>query len=159
MFLRVERGSSIPISRQIAEQIQAQCLSGVLKAGDPLPSVRQLAQQLAVNVNTVFRVYEKLAADKLIEMRHGDGTYVLPQPAAAGKQLDEQCVQYDREFESLVRRGLLLGYAPIDLRKLLAASIRTQKDRQRDDESADSREVVLSSETRSSRTSTAKGSP
>src|SRR5580704_12108450 len=83
MFIRVERGSSIPISRQIGEQIRAQCLAGTLKPGDSLPAVRRLAQQLAVNVNTVLRVYERLAAEKLIEMRHGDGTYVLPNSTRA----------------------------------------------------------------------------
>ncbi|MGH7941755.1 MAG: GntR family transcriptional regulator, partial [Limisphaerales bacterium] len=53
MYIRIEKGASAPISRQIAEQIRAQCLSGILKGGDCLPSVRQLARELAVNVNTV----------------------------------------------------------------------------------------------------------
>lgn len=158
MFLRIERGSSIPISRQIVEQIRAQCLSGVLKAGTALPSVRQLAQQLAVNVNTVFRVYERLAADKLIEMRHGDGTYVLPQPAAAGRQLSDQCVQYTLEFDALVRRGLLLGFAPLDLRRMLATAVRTEKDRARDETTA-AEDAAAASEPRSSRSVSAKGSP
>ena len=83
MHLRVERGSTVPLSKQIDEQIRAQCLSGILRPGDCLPSVRQLAKDLAVNVNTVFRVYERLAAEKFIEMRQGDGTYVLPQPRAS----------------------------------------------------------------------------
>ena len=76
MFLRVQRGAAVPISRQIEGQIRAQILSGTVAAEDQLPSVRQLARELAVNVNTVLRVYERLAADGLIELRHGDGTYV-----------------------------------------------------------------------------------
>jgi GntR family transcriptional regulator len=63
MYIRVEKGVSAPISRQIAEQVRAQCLAGVLKPGDCLPSVRQLAKELAVNVNTVLRVYERLTAE------------------------------------------------------------------------------------------------
>lgn len=100
MFIRVERGSSIPISRQIGEQIRAQCLAGTLKPGDSLPAVRRLAQQLAVNVNTVLRVYERLAAEKLIEMRHGDGTYVLPNStrAEATRLMADQRDQYTREL-------------------------------------------------------------
>ena len=82
MYIRIERGVSAPISRQIAEQIRAQCLAGLLKAGQCLPSVRQLARELVVNVNTVVRVYERLAAEGLIEMRHGEGTFVLPPPAS-----------------------------------------------------------------------------
>ena len=84
MFIRVERGSSVPLSRQIDEQIRAQCLSGVLRGGDCLPSVRQLAKELAVNVNTVFRVYERLASEKLIETRAG-GRHLCSPPGRTGK--------------------------------------------------------------------------
>ena len=125
MFIRIERGSSVPISRQIAEQIRAQCLYETLKPGDSLPSVRQLARQLAVNVNTVFRVYERLAAEKLIEMRHGDGTYVLPQSAVteASKQLNAQREQFGREFAAIVRRGFLLGLTTTELRRWLTSAV------------------------------------
>ena len=83
MFLHIERGSSTPISRQIAEQIAALCAGESLKVGDRLPSVRQLAQQLAVNQNTVLRVYERLTAEGLFEMRHGEGTFVAGERFAA----------------------------------------------------------------------------
>ena len=134
MFIRIERGSSAPVSRQIAEQIRAQCLSGAVKPGAPLPSVRQLARELAVNVNTVFRVYERLAADRLIEMRQGDGTYVLPQPRAAeaSRQLFAQRDQYAREFEALVRRGMLLGLDPPELRRLLSSAVAAERRRAAD---------------------------
>ena len=125
MFIRVERGSSVPISRQIGEQIRAQCLSGTLKSGDSLPAVRRLAQQLAVNVNTILRVYERLAADRLIEMRHGDGTYVLPSAARASgsRLLAEQRDQYTCELNAIVRRGLLLGLKPHELRRMVTSAL------------------------------------
>ena len=124
MFIRVERGSSIPLSKQIDEQIRAQCLSGVLQPGDCLPSVRQLAKELAVNVNTVFRVYERLASEQLIEMRQGDGTYVLP-PAEADQsqqQLGERRAQYTKEFAAMVRGGLLLGIPASELRRMVTSA-------------------------------------
>lgn len=129
MFIRIERGSSIPISRQIAEQIRAQCLSGTLRPGESIPSVRRLAQQLAVNVNTVVRVYERLAADKLIEMRHGDGCYVLPQTGKGNvsRLMSDQREQYAGEFEALVSRGLLLGLSGAELRRMLTSAISTAK--------------------------------
>ena len=65
-----------------AEQIRVQCLAGLLEPGQCLPSVRQLAKELVVNVNTVVRVYECLAAEGLVEMRHGEGTFVLPPSTA-----------------------------------------------------------------------------
>lgn len=123
MFVHVERGSSVPVSRQIAEQVRSQCLSGRLKSGDKLPSVRELAQELAVNVNTVFRVYERLAAEGLIELRHGDGTYVCPRPAQSQQQLKAQIEKFQREFEALVQQGILLGFSAAELRTRLAAAI------------------------------------
>jgi GntR family transcriptional regulator len=74
--IRVETSSGMPITRQIAAQVRAQCASGALKPGDRLPSVRALAAELAVNQNTILRVYERLTAEGLLDRRHGDGTYV-----------------------------------------------------------------------------------
>ncbi len=76
MFLRIEKGSAVPISRQIADQIATLCASGGVKPGERLPSVRELARELAVNQNTVLRVYERLCGEGLLEMRHGQGTFV-----------------------------------------------------------------------------------
>ncbi|MES2788031.1 MAG: GntR family transcriptional regulator [Planctomycetota bacterium] len=126
MFLHIERGSSVPISRQITEQLRAHCLAGTLASGDKLPSVRELAQQLAVNVNTVFRVYERLAAEKLIELRHGDGTYVSQPSQEAVSQLAAQREKYFREFDAVVQQGVLLGLTAAELRVRLTAAASTQ---------------------------------
>jgi GntR family transcriptional regulator len=125
MYIRIERGVSAPISRQIAEQIRAQCLAGGLKAGQCLPSVRQLARELVVNVNTVVRVYERLAAEGLIEMRHGDGTFVLPPPTSTGgaAELKNHREQFSREFQGIVRRGLLAGLTLPELRRMLTEAV------------------------------------
>jgi len=125
MYIRIERGVSAPISRQIAEQIRAQCLAGGLKAGQCLPSVRQLARELVVNVNTVVRVYERLAAEGLIEMRHGDGTFVLPAPASTdgAAELKNHREQFSREFQGVVRRGLMAGLTLPDLRRMLTEAV------------------------------------
>ena len=76
MQIRVETSSGMPITRQIAAQIRAQCASGSLAPGERLPSVRALAAELAVNQNTILRVYERLTGEGLLERRHGDGTFV-----------------------------------------------------------------------------------
>lgn len=129
MFIRIERGSSAPISRQIADQIRAQCLSGILKPGVCLPSVRQVARDQAVNVNTVFRVYERLAAEGLIEMRHGEGTFVShpSQVTEAAAELKQQREQHAHEFEAIVRRGLLLGVTAQELRRMLTSTLSDAK--------------------------------
>lgn len=125
MLIRIERGVSTPISRQIAEQIRAQCLAGLLKPGQVLPSVRQLAKELVVNVNTIVRVYERLAAEGLLEMRHGEGTFVLPPPSKNGKTegLSRQRHQFTQDFQAVVRRGLLLGLDDAELQQMLKSTV------------------------------------
>jgi GntR family transcriptional regulator len=107
MLIRVEKGSAVPISRQIADQLRAQCLSGRLTAGTQIPSVRQLARELTVNQNTVLRVYERLTAEGLLEMRHGEGTYVGNGVSKA--LLNGQCDLFFDELTQLIRQGRMLG--------------------------------------------------
>src|ERR1044072_3335936 len=107
MFLRIEKGSAVPISRQIAEQIAALCASGGLSPGDRLPSVRELAKDLAVNQNTILRVYERLTAEGLLARRHGDGTYVSDRLPTG--QLKAQRELLKQEIERLAMRAKTLG--------------------------------------------------
>lgn len=124
MFIRIQRGSATPVSRQIDAQIRAQILAGTLAADEQLPSVRQLARELAVNVNTVFRVYERLAADGLVELRHGDGTYVAPRRKRSDTaQLAQRKREFQLELDALVQRALMLGIPARELSKLLSESI------------------------------------
>src|SRR5438445_12105214 len=109
MFIRIERDSSVPVSRQIADQIRAQCLSGALVAGTRIPSVRQLARDLAVNQNTVLRVYERLTAEKLLDVRHGDGTFVSD--SVPKWRLNRQRERLAEECRRLINEGRMLGHS------------------------------------------------
>jgi GntR family transcriptional regulator len=117
MFVRVERGSAVPISRQISAQIRAQCLSGTLKPGSRLPSVRQLARELAVNQNTILHVYERLVVENLLEMRHGEGTFVAS--VVPLDLMEAQRASYSDELTRLVRQGRMLGLSRKDIRNLI----------------------------------------
>ena len=66
----------MPIYRQIIDQIRYQIATGVLKAGDKVPSVRELAARLAVNQNTILKVYNELCRQNVLKIERGDGTYV-----------------------------------------------------------------------------------
>src|SRR5579884_1651656 len=120
MFLRLETSSGMPIARQIADQIRTHCASGTLAPGDRLPSVRQLARDLAVNQNTVLRVYERLTAEGLLERRHGDGTYVADRLPPG--RLRAQRELLTQEAQRLARRAIDLGVSPPDLHELLDES-------------------------------------
>lgn len=121
MLIRIEASSGIPITRQIVDQIRTQCASGTLAAGDRLPSVRELARQLAVNQNTILRAYERLTAEGILELRHGEGTFVTD--FATGKHLRREKAQLQEDAERLVRRGVALGLAAREIRALLDEAI------------------------------------
>ncbi len=117
MFIRLETASGIPISRQIADQIRLQCASGALSPGDRLPSVRALARELAVNQNTILHVYERLTLEGLLEMRHGDGTYIAKKLPSAGIERLREALREDAE--RLARRADTLGLGPEDVWKMV----------------------------------------
>jgi GntR family transcriptional regulator len=118
MFLRIEKGSSVPISRQIADQIASLCASGGLQSGERLPSVRELARELAVNQNTVLRVYERLSGEGLLEMRHGQGTFVASH-ASKTRQASHRARLVD-ELRQIARQAIGLGLSNEELHELLA---------------------------------------
>lgn len=121
MLIRIEKGSAVPISSQVAEQIATLCASGKLVPGARLPSVRELARELAVNQNTILRVYERLVRDGLLEMRHGQGTFVAED--IGGSTLAAHRKRLLEEFRQLARQGVALGLDTDDLHELLNAAL------------------------------------
>lgn len=121
MFLRIEKGSAVAISRQIAEQIATLCASGALQLGERLPSVRELARELGVNQNTVLRVYERLVGEGLLEMRHGQGTFVSSR--AKRGQLAIHRERLVDELRQIGRQAVGLGLTSDELHDLLSAAL------------------------------------
>jgi GntR family transcriptional regulator len=76
MLSHVDRGDSLPIYRQVADEVKALIASGRLSEGEPLPPLRQVAADLGVNLNTIATAYRKLQDEGLIEIRHGSGAVV-----------------------------------------------------------------------------------
>lgn len=121
MLLRIEKGSSVPVSRQIAEQVASLCAAGKLKPGDRLPSVRELARELAVNQNTVLRVYERLTGEGLLERRHGQGTFVAP--TASRRAAKAQRTRILDELRQLCRQAVGLGLSRDEVHALVAEAL------------------------------------
>lgn len=71
--------SGMPVYRQIMDQVRGAIASGALTAGDQLPTVRQLAVDLAINPNTVVRAYRELELGGLLETHQGTGTFISTQ--------------------------------------------------------------------------------
>ncbi|MDE6031117.1 MAG: GntR family transcriptional regulator [Oscillospiraceae bacterium] len=76
MKIVITNSGGVPIYEQIVSQIKSMILGGTLKEGDPLPSMRALAQDLRVSVITTKRAYESLEAEGLIESFTGRGSFV-----------------------------------------------------------------------------------
>jgi GntR family transcriptional regulator len=115
MPIHIDFRSGIPIYIQIMDQIRQMVASGLLKPGDQLPTVRQLAIDLQVNWNTVARAYRLLDEAGLISTQQGRGTFIWESPAEETTRLLHQ-----QTLEGLTRRYLAeaarLGISPQDVR-------------------------------------------
>lgn len=78
LLIDVVTGDVRPIVRQITDAVRVRISTGEIEAGDQLPSVRGLAQQLGINPNTVAKAYAELTTEGWIESRHGLGLFVAP---------------------------------------------------------------------------------
>ena len=105
----IQWSDGAPIYRQLKDRVIAMMLDGVLKPGDALPSVRQVAAEYQLNPITVSRAYQELADEALVEKRRGLGMYVTEE--AARKLLDSERERFLREewplvLERIQRLGL-----------------------------------------------------
>jgi len=76
MHIHISPHDGVPIYRQIANQIKLQVGAQRLQSGDELPSIRELAEQLLINPNTVARAYRELESAGVVVSRRGSGTCV-----------------------------------------------------------------------------------
>jgi DNA-binding transcriptional regulator YhcF (GntR family) len=74
--LKLDLHSGVPVYRQIIDQVRGGVAAGTLAAGDQLPTVRQLAVDLAINPNTVLRAYRELELGGALETHQGTGTFI-----------------------------------------------------------------------------------
>lgn len=105
----VDPRSPTPIYAQLDRAIRAAIATGALEQGAQLPTVRQLAVDLAVNANTVARVYAQLERDGILETRRGVGTFVRDVPTPQATRAHRE-----RDLRDLIRRfvgdAALLGF-------------------------------------------------
>ena len=105
-----------PIYRQLRDRVVAMILDGILKQGDALPSVRQVAADFQLNPITVSKAYQELVDDQLVEKRRGLGMYVAE--GARNALLHSERERFLREEWPMLRARLeRLG---LDLQTLLS---------------------------------------
>jgi GntR family transcriptional regulator len=80
--ITIDIDSTVPQFEQLIEQVKAAVMAGLLKPGDALPSIRQLANDLGLNNKTVAKAYKLLVRDSIIEAKGYRGTYIHPKAKA-----------------------------------------------------------------------------
>ena len=93
---RLDPRSGVPIYRQLMDQIQAAIASGHLSSGAQIPTVRQVAVDLAINPNTVLRAYRELEIRGVLETQQGTGTFI------SDRKVESDGPERARQLEQLV---------------------------------------------------------
>ncbi len=112
---------SLPIYRQLRDRVVAMILEGVLKEGDPLPSVRSVAAEFRLNPLTVLKGYQELVDERLVEKRRGRGMYVS-EGASKALMKDERQRFLEEEWPKVYATIQRLGLSAPDLLRVGAAA-------------------------------------
>ena len=110
---RLDEHSGVPVYRQLIDQVLAARAAGVLASGDQLPTVRQVAVDLAINPNTVARAWREMEIRGIVETQQGTGTFITHQKVE-GRELERRH-QLDRLVDDFVARAGASGFSIEDL--------------------------------------------
>jgi len=117
MKIVVSNSSRDPIYEQVSDQIRAQIISGDLKEGDPLPSIRKLAQELQISVITTKRAYEELEKEGFIDTVGGKGCFVAMQNQELLREKRMKTVE--ELLSDAVHEARKLGINIIEIKEML----------------------------------------
>lgn len=115
MLIRVDTASPVPLYSQIAAGIRRSIADGTVGDGERLPSAKQLADSLEVNMHTVLKAYAELRDEGLVEMRRGRGVTVVDQPVDRAALVEAA--------RALVERARTAGLQPAEIMKLVEVQL------------------------------------
>src|SRR5580700_4812205 len=114
---RLDAHSGVPVYRQLIDQVLGAVATSALRTGDQLPTVRQVAVDLAINPNTVMRAYREMEIRGILDTQQGAGTFIAEQPAPAPKEERER--QLMQLADDCVARAGALGFTLAELMERL----------------------------------------
>lgn len=129
-MLDIDFQSRKPIYEQLVDQIKEMIVSGVLKGGEQLPSVRVLAQQLTVNPNTIQKAYRELERIGYIYSIQGKGNFVSEKIEASNQ---EELKMVKENLQKLAQQALFLGMQSDELLQIMEEIIKDHQGGKRDD--------------------------
>jgi len=121
MLFRTNPSSGVPIYLQLMEQVKHAVETGALRAGEQLPGIRPLAEELVINPNTVAKAYRELEHEGVIELRHGAGAFVAA--SARAKKLTDQLRAAQSAVATTVERLRARGLTDEEIRRLFEAEL------------------------------------
>jgi GntR family transcriptional regulator len=101
MILRLNPASGVPLYLQLIEQVKHAIETGAIRAGEQLPSVRQMAEDLLINPNTVARAYRDLEHEGIIELKHGSGAFIRDSVVARERLMQKAYVVVQSTMDRL----------------------------------------------------------
>src|SRR5271163_636740 len=110
---RLDNGSGVPVYRQLIDQVQAGIATGVLTVGHQLPTVRQVAVDLAINPNTVMRAYRELEIRGVLDTQQGTGTFIAFRRPRVDD--DDRLRRLDQLLDEFVARAGAGGFTLAEL--------------------------------------------
>jgi GntR family transcriptional regulator len=126
----LQKDSGIPLYIQLQEQVRLFVKQGVLRTGDLMPTVRELAVALEINANTVARVYRDLQREGWLVLRRGVGTFVAA--AAHAAPLAQRDVRgLEQKVRQLIASARSLGLSSAEVCQLLKTRWEEHSDEQR----------------------------
>jgi GntR family transcriptional regulator len=114
---RLDNGSGVPVYRQLIDQVQAGLATGSLSIGRQLPTVRQVAVDLAINPNTVLRAYRELEIRGVLDTQQGTGTFIAAQPPQ--RDDDGRTRRLDQLIDDFVARAGAGGFTLAEILEAL----------------------------------------
>jgi GntR family transcriptional regulator len=104
--LRLNPASGVPLYLQLIEQVKHAIETGAIQAGEQLPSVRQMAEDLVINPNTVARAYREMEHEGIIELKHGSGAFIREAIVPRSKLMQKAQAIVQPAMERLEALGL-----------------------------------------------------
>ena len=116
MDLRINFSSGVPIYLQLMEQVKHAVETGAIRGGEQLPTIRKIAEDLAMNPNTVARAYRELESEGIVEVRHGSGAYVAEPKTSSAKAAAIR--RAGEVLRPAIEKGRALGLTESELRRV-----------------------------------------
>lgn len=115
MIFHLNHSSGVPVYLQLMQQIRHGVETGALRAGERLPTIRSLAEELVVNPNTVVRAYRELQHEGIVELRQGSGAYIGRSVVERGQIMTKA----GKLIGSAIERLTALGLSEEEIRRIV----------------------------------------